>query len=120
LVKYKINMNWETNKVYKIGDIVIYESLHYKCIAAHTSIVNWQPSIFTQSLWKQIVPEVVPEVVPVVPTVPVVPEVVPVVPEVVPVVPVPAVIPPLVNPNLKFELEFDLESGELKCKINSI
>jgi hypothetical protein len=106
-------MNWETNKNYKTGDIVIYESIYYKCIGSHTSIINWQPSIFTQSLWKQIeVPTVVPvvHVVPV-PTPPV-------------IVPVPAVIPPVpavvVNPNLKFELEFDLESGELKCKINSI
>ena len=103
-------MNWETNKNYKTGDIVIYESIYYKCIGSHTSITNWQPSIFTQSLWKQIdVPTVVP-VVPV-PTPTVVPVPTPT------VVPVPAVV---VNPNLKFELEFDLESGELKCKINSI
>ena len=43
--------NWKQNVLYKIGDIIIYNNNKYKCIQSHTSIITWEPSIYTQALW---------------------------------------------------------------------
>ena len=42
---------WNTNIKYSINDIVLYNDKKYKCIQSHTSIVTWEPSIYTQALW---------------------------------------------------------------------
>jgi chitin-binding protein len=31
--------------------MVLYNNKKYKCIQSHTSIVSWEPSIYTQALW---------------------------------------------------------------------
>ena len=46
--------NWMPNKSYTIGQVVLYAGSQYKCIQAHTSIVTWEPSIYTQALWTKI------------------------------------------------------------------
>ncbi|WP_179211547.1 chitobiase/beta-hexosaminidase C-terminal domain-containing protein, partial [Thermoanaerobacterium thermosaccharolyticum] len=34
---------WAPNTYYKIGDLVTYNGITYKCIQAHTSLVGWEP-----------------------------------------------------------------------------
>ncbi|KAI9188567.1 uncharacterized protein BJ171DRAFT_498319 [Polychytrium aggregatum] len=45
---------WTTGINYKVGDFVSYAGHTYVCRMAHTSIVTWFPSIYTQSLWTLI------------------------------------------------------------------
>lgn len=45
--------SWASNTVYKVGDIVSYNSKNYKCIQAHTSLVGWEPSN-VPALWALI------------------------------------------------------------------
>ena len=41
---------WTPNTFYKLGDVVIYQNISYKCQIAHTAIVSWEP-ISTPALW---------------------------------------------------------------------
>ncbi|WP_051775919.1 carbohydrate-binding protein [Paenibacillus tyrfis] len=43
--------NWEPYHSYAVNDLVIYEGKTYKCVLAHTSQVNWIPSILP-ALWQ--------------------------------------------------------------------
>ncbi|WP_339372095.1 fibronectin type III domain-containing protein [Paenibacillus elgii] len=43
--------NWEPYHSYALNDLVIYEGKTYKCLIAHTSQVNWIPSILP-TLWQ--------------------------------------------------------------------
>jgi len=45
---------WAQNTPYSIGKIVTYAGAKYACIQSHTSIVTWEPSIYTQALWKKV------------------------------------------------------------------
>ena len=42
---------WNSNVKYTINNMVLYNNKKYKCIQSHTSIVSWEPSIYTQALW---------------------------------------------------------------------
>ena len=42
---------WKANTEYNVGDIVVYDSYYYKCRQSHKSIVTWEPSIDTLSIW---------------------------------------------------------------------
>ena len=42
---------WNSNVKYAINNMVLYNNKKYKCIQSHTSIVSWEPSIYTQALW---------------------------------------------------------------------
>lgn len=46
--------NWEAGVEYTIGYKVQYGGQLWKCISAHTSIVTWEPSIATASMWTVI------------------------------------------------------------------
>jgi hypothetical protein len=43
--------SWAPGVSYKVGDLVTYKGVRYQCRQAHTSIVSWEPSIFTLALW---------------------------------------------------------------------
>lgn len=45
--------NWETGIAYAVGDRVKFEDLLYKCVQAHTSQADWQPSL-TPALWTRV------------------------------------------------------------------
>lgn len=51
---YTINSNqtnaWTTGIAYKVGDIVTYNGLSYKCIQPHTSLEGWTPAA-VPALW---------------------------------------------------------------------
>ena len=47
-------MNWKSETSYKVGDIVIYEGVTYRCLFEHVSHLAWAPSIYTQSVWNSI------------------------------------------------------------------
>jgi predicted carbohydrate-binding protein with CBM5 and CBM33 domain len=42
---------WAPNKAYATGDVVTYQGKKYQCRQGHTSLVSWEPSIFTLALW---------------------------------------------------------------------
>ena len=42
---------WQANIAYKVGDLVTYQGLTYKCIQAHTSLVGWEPPV-VPALWQ--------------------------------------------------------------------
>lgn len=41
---------WAPNTYYKVGDLVSYNGITYKCIQAHTALTGWEPPT-TFSLW---------------------------------------------------------------------
>ena len=43
---------WKENTNYKVGDIVIYNSITYSCLQAHTSLSVWTPDV-VPSLWSK-------------------------------------------------------------------
>ena len=45
--------NWAPNTSYAIGALVIYQSVEYKCIQAHTSQVGWEPPN-VPALWGKV------------------------------------------------------------------
>lgn len=45
---------WAENVAYSVGFKVQYAGKLWRCLSAHTSIVTWEPSIATASLWEQI------------------------------------------------------------------
>jgi hypothetical protein len=45
-----LTSEWKVGVVYKINDIVTYQSKTYKCLQAHTSIQTWNP-VAAASLW---------------------------------------------------------------------
>jgi chitinase len=45
---------WAPNTPYSIGQNVMYGGEKYSCIQSHTSIITWEPSIYTQALWKKM------------------------------------------------------------------
>lgn len=45
---------WKTGTYYSIGNVVNFGKLSYKCIAAHTSQVDWFPCIDTLSIWTPV------------------------------------------------------------------
>ncbi|MEV0901317.1 lytic polysaccharide monooxygenase [Actinoplanes sp. NPDC049802] len=42
---------WAPGVSYKIGDVVTYEGVSYKCRQAHKAIRSWEPGIWTLALW---------------------------------------------------------------------
>jgi chitinase len=44
---------WVPNHAYKVGDVVTYNGVSYRCLQAHTSIVTWEPSN-TPALWQRL------------------------------------------------------------------
>ena len=46
--------NWAPNTLYSTGQIVVYNNEKYSCVQGHSSIITWEPSIYTQALWKRI------------------------------------------------------------------
>ena len=44
---------WQPNTAYAVGDEVTYEGSTYRCIQAHTSLPNWQPSN-VPALWQLV------------------------------------------------------------------
>jgi len=52
--------NWESGIAYTVGDRVKFEDLLYKCVQAHTSQADWQPSL-TPALWTRVSIEEWPE-----------------------------------------------------------
>ena len=54
--------SWSPNTFYKLGDLVVFQNISYKCQIAHTSIVSWEPNI-VPALWlKQTSPVTQPVV----------------------------------------------------------
>ena len=47
--------HWESGKIYNINDVVIYNSIKYKCNISHTSIITWKPNI-KNNLWIYFTP----------------------------------------------------------------
>ena len=45
---------WAANVAYAVGFKVQYGGKLWRCLSAHTSIVTWEPSTATASLWEQI------------------------------------------------------------------
>ena len=45
---------WQTDKLYKVGDRVQVDGKLWKCRQEHTSQANWKPSIDTASMWEVI------------------------------------------------------------------
>lgn len=45
---------WQTNKLYKVGDRAQVDGKLWKCRQEHTSQENWKPSIETASMWEVI------------------------------------------------------------------
>jgi chitinase len=44
---------WVPNHAYKIGDVVTYQGVSYRCIQAHTSLVTWEPPN-VPALWQRL------------------------------------------------------------------
>ncbi len=44
---------WVPNHAYKVGDMVTYSGVSYRCLQAHTSIVTWEPPN-TPALWQRL------------------------------------------------------------------
>ena len=44
---------WVPNHAYKVGDVVTYSGISYRCLQAHTSIVTWEPPN-TPALWQRL------------------------------------------------------------------
>jgi chitinase len=44
---------WVPNHAYKVGDVVTYSGVSYRCLQAHTSIVTWEPPN-TPALWQRL------------------------------------------------------------------
>ena len=44
---------WVTNHAYKVGDVVTYAGLSYRCLQAHTSQPDWTPPA-VPALWQRI------------------------------------------------------------------
>jgi chitinase len=44
---------WAAGVAYKVGDIVTYNGIRYKCIQAHTSLVGWEPPN-VPALWQKL------------------------------------------------------------------
>jgi chitinase len=45
--------NWAPNTAYAVGALVMYQSIEYKCIQAHTSQVGWEPPN-VPALWSPV------------------------------------------------------------------
>ncbi len=45
--------NWAPNTAYSVGALVLYQSVEYKCIQAHTSQVGWEPPN-VPALWSPV------------------------------------------------------------------
>src|SRR6476620_11726705 len=45
--------NWAPNTAYAVGALVMYQSVEYKCIQAHTSQVGWEPPN-VPALWSPV------------------------------------------------------------------
>jgi hypothetical protein len=45
--------NWAPNTAYAVGALVMYQSVEYKCIQAHTSQVGWEPPN-VPALWGKV------------------------------------------------------------------
>jgi len=45
--------NWAPNTAYAVGALVMYQSIEYKCIQAHTSQVGWEPPN-VPALWGKV------------------------------------------------------------------
>jgi hypothetical protein len=45
--------NWAPNTAYAVGALVIYQSVEYKCLQAHTSQVGWEPPN-VPALWQRL------------------------------------------------------------------
>ncbi|EPI01571.1 putative chitinase C1 [Enterococcus faecalis 13-SD-W-01] len=44
---------WREGVHYRVGDIVVYQGIQYRCLQEHTSISVWAPSV-AQALWARI------------------------------------------------------------------
>jgi chitinase len=44
---------WAANHAYKIGDVVTYNGVSYRCIQAHTSLTGWEPPN-VPALWQRL------------------------------------------------------------------
>ena len=44
---------WVPGHAYKVGDVVTYNGVTYRCLQAHTSIVTWEPPN-TPALWQRL------------------------------------------------------------------
>jgi chitin-binding protein len=44
---------WQAGTAYKIGDVVTYNGVSYRCRQAHTALPGWEPP-FTPALWSQL------------------------------------------------------------------
>lgn len=51
---------WQTGKLYAVGDRVRYTGKLYKCIQAHTSQADWTPDV-TPALWVAVSVDEYPE-----------------------------------------------------------
>ena len=45
--------SWAPNHAYKVGDVVTYNGVRYRCLQAHTSNVTWEPPN-TPALWQRL------------------------------------------------------------------
>ncbi len=45
--------SWVPNHAYRIGDLVTYQGLRYRCIQAHTSLTGWEPP-GVPALWQPV------------------------------------------------------------------
>ncbi len=44
---------WVANHAYKVGDVVTYAGLSYRCLQSHTSLVGWEPPN-VPALWQRL------------------------------------------------------------------
>jgi chitinase len=44
---------WVPGHAYRVGDVVTYNGISYRCLQAHTSIVTWEPPN-TPALWQRL------------------------------------------------------------------
>lgn len=44
---------WAPGHAYRVGDVVTYNGVSYRCLQAHTSIVTWEPPN-TPALWQRL------------------------------------------------------------------
>jgi chitin-binding protein len=45
---------WARNTAYRTGDVVTYQGARYTCRQSHTSLITWEPSIYTLALWMPV------------------------------------------------------------------
>ncbi len=45
--------SWKAGTAYKIGDVVTYNGISYRCRQAHTAIAGWEPP-YVPALWSQL------------------------------------------------------------------